>query len=406
MAAERIHTLVIGGGQAGLTMSHRLKQRGLPHLVLERNRIAERWRSERWDGLRFQFPNWSVRLPDFAFPHRDPDGFSASNDILDYITAYAAFVAPPIRCGVEVTKLRRADNARFIAEISDGTIEADNVVVATGPYQRAVIPALRDSIKLFQVHASRYANPEILPGGAVLVVGAGASGAQIAEELLRAGRRVYLSVGRHTRLPRRYRGRDLIWWLREMGVDQTPVEMRGPSRLLPVISGAHGGDTIDFRRFAEQGVTLLGRIAAARDGVLEIAPDLADSLANGDATYAGFLDRADAHIEAAKLDMPQDPAARAVRPDPACVTEPLLSLDLGAHHITSVIWATGYGVDFGWIDIPVLNPQGEPVHRHGISQVPGLYFLGLQWLSRMSSSFLSGVGDDAAVLADHIAART
>jgi len=406
MAVERIPTLVIGGGQAGLTMSHRLKQRDLPHLVLERNRIAERWRSERWDGLRFQFPNWSVRLPDFAFPHHDPDGFSASNDILDYITAYAAFVAPPIRCGVEVTKLRRADNARFIAEISDGTIEADNVVVATGPYQRAVIPALRESIKLFQVHASRYANPETLPGGAVLVVGAGASGAQIAEELLRAGRRVYLSVGRHTRLPRRYRGRDLIWWLRDMGVDQTPVELRGPSRLLPVISGAHGGDTIDFRRFAEQGVTLLGRIAAARDGVLEIAPDLAESLANGDATYAVFLDRADAHVAAAKLDMPLDPAASAVRPDPACVTEPLLSLDLGAHHITSVIWATGYGVDFGWIDIPVLNPQGEPVHRHGISQVPGLYFLGLQWLSRMSSSFLSGVGDDAAVLADHIAART
>jgi putative flavoprotein involved in K+ transport len=407
MAAERIQTLVIGGGQAGLAMSHRLKQRGLPHLVLERNRIAERWRSERWDGLRFQFPNWSVRLPDFAFPHHDPDGFSASRDILDYITAYAAFVAPPIRCGVAVTNLRRADNASgFIAETSDGAIEADNVVVATGPYQRAVIPALRENIKLFQVHASRYANPETLPDGAVLVVGAGASGAQIAEELLRAGRRVYLSVGRHTRLPRRYRGRDLIWWLREMGVDQTPVEMRGPSRLLPVITGAHGGDTIDFRRFAEQGITLLGRITAARDGVLEIAPDLADSLANGDATYTGFLDRADAHVAAEKLDMPEDQAARAVRPDPACLTEPLLNLDLGAHHINSAIWATGYGVDFGWIDIPVLNPQGEPVHHHGISQVPGLYFLGLQWLSKMSSSFLSGVGDDAAVLADHIAGRS
>jgi putative flavoprotein involved in K+ transport len=407
MPVERIQTLVIGGGQAGLTMSHRLKQRGLAHLVLERHRIAERWRSERWDGLRFQFPNWSVRLPDFAFPHHDPDGFSPSRDILDYITAYAAFVAPPIRCGVAVTKLRRGDNASgFIAETSDGAIEADNVVIATGPYQRAIIPdALRDNIDLFQVHASRYANPETLPAGAVLVVGAGASGAQISEELLRAGRRVYLSVGRHTRLPRCSRGRDLIWWLREMGIDQTPVEMRGPSRLLPVISGAHGGDTIDFRRFAEQGVTLLGRIIAARDGVLEIAPDLADSLAGGDATYAGFLDRADAHIAAAKLDMPEDQAARAVRPDPACVTTPVRSLDLGGHGITSVIWATGYGVDFGWIELPVLNPQGEPVHRRGISGVPGLYFLGLQWLSRMNSSFLSGVGDDAAVLADHIAAR-
>jgi putative flavoprotein involved in K+ transport len=404
MPAERIQTLVIGGGQAGLTMSHRLKQRGLPHLVLERHRIAERWRSERWDGLKFQFPNWSVRLPEFAFPHDDPDGFSPSRDILDFITAYAAFVAPPIRCGVAVTALRRGDNC-FVADTSDGAIEADNVVVATGPYQRAVIPAIADNIGLFQVHASRYANPRQMPEGAVLVVGAGASGAQIAEELLRAGRRVFLSVGRHTRLPRRYRGRDLIWWLREMGIDRTPVEMRGPSRLLPVISGAHGGHTIDFRRFAAEGVTLLGRITAARDGLLEVAPDLAESLANGDATYAGFLDRADAHVEAAKWEMPADPAARARLPDPASVTAPLKRLDLAAENITSVIWATGYGVDFGWIDLPVLNPQGEPVHRQGITEIPGLYFLGLQWLSRMNSSFLSGVGDDAAVLADHIAAR-
>jgi putative flavoprotein involved in K+ transport len=408
MPAERIPTLVIGGGQAGLTMSHRLKQRGLKHLVLERHRIAERWRSERWDGLRFQFPNWSVRLPDFPFPHHDPDGFSASRDILDYITAYAAFVAPPIRCGIAVTALRRDGNGTgFIAETSGGAIEADNVVVATGPYQRAIIPAaLPEAIGLYQVHASRYANPQQLPDGAVLVVGAGASGAQIAEELLRAGRRVYLSVGRHTRLPRRYRGHDLIWWLREMGIDRTPVEQRGPSRLLPVISGAYGGHTIDFRRFADEGVTLLGRIAKAHDGVLEIASDLADSLAAGDATYAGFLDRADAHVEAAKLNLPADAAARARRPDPPCVTAPLRHLELPAHGISAVIWATGYGVDFGWIDIPVFNPQGEPIHIRGISQVPGLYFLGLQWLARMNSSFLSGVGDDAAVLADDIAARS
>ena len=404
VAIEHIQTLVIGGGQAGLVMSHRLKQRGLPHLVLERHRIAERWRSERWDGLAFQFPNWSIKLPDFAFPHRDPDGFATTQQIVAFIDAYAAFVAPPIRCGVAVTALRRGDHG-FIAEISGGAIEARNVVVATGPYQRAGIPQLRGDIDLFQVHASRYANPETLAEGAVLVVGAGASGAQISEELLRAGRRVFLSVGRHTRLPRRYRGRDLIWWLREMGIDRTPVEMRGPSRLLPVISGAHGGDTIDFRRFAAEGITLLGRIKAARDSVLEIAPDLADSLAGGDATYAGFVDRADAYVAAAKLDMPQDAAARAIRPDPECVTAPLGCLDLGAHGITSVIWATGYGLDFGWIDVPVLNPQGEPVHRQGITDIPGLYFLGLQWLSRMNSSFLSGVGDDAAVLADHIAGR-
>jgi putative flavoprotein involved in K+ transport len=403
---ERIETLVIGGGQAGLTMSHRLKQHGLPHLVLERHRIAERWRSERWDGLKFQFPNWSVRLPDFAFPHRDPDAFTSTAEIIDFIEAYAALVAPPIRCGIEVTRLRRGDGASgFVAETSDGPIVADNVVVATGPYQRPLIPEVLRDADVFQVHASRYRNPQQLPPGAVLVIGAGASGAQIAEELYRAGRRVFLSVGRHTRLPRRYRGRDLIRWLAELGIDETPVEQRGPSRLLPVITGAYGGHTIDFRRFAADGVTLLGRVQAARDGVIDIAPDLAESLANGDAIYAAFLETVDAHVKQHRLMLPEDPDARACLPDPPCVTEPIRRLGLQAEDLVAVIWATGYGVDFGWIDIPVLDVRGEPVHRNGVSDVPGLYFLGLQWLSKMKSSFLSGVGDDAAVLAGHIAIR-
>jgi putative flavoprotein involved in K+ transport len=191
-----------------------------------------------------------------------------------------------------------------------------------------------------------------------------------------------------------------------MGIDRTPVEQRGPSRLLPLITGAYGGYTIDFRRFAADGVTLLGRVKAAHDGIIDLAPDLAESLANGDAMYASFLDRVDAHIEHHALAMPQDPDARAVLSDPDGVTEPLRRLDLRAEGIGAVIWATGYRVDFGWIDVPVLDARGEPVHRRGVSEVPGLYFLGLQWLSRMSSSFLSGVGDDAADLADHIAARS
>ena len=238
MGVEQIQTLVIGGGQAGLAMSHRLKQRGLAHLVVERHRIAERWRTERWDGLMFQFPNWSVSLPEFAFPHTEPDAFATTGEIVQFIEAYAAFVDPPIRCGVAVTRLRRRDGATgFVAETSGGVIEAENVVVATGPYQGAVMPDLLRGHAVFQVHASRYRNPDQLPPGAVLVVGSGASGAQITEELCRAGRHVYLSVGAHTRLPRRYRGRDLIWWLGEMGIDQTPVEARGPSRLLPLITG-------------------------------------------------------------------------------------------------------------------------------------------------------------------------
>jgi putative flavoprotein involved in K+ transport len=404
MPVDEVETLIIGGGQAGLTMSHRLKQRGIAHLVLERHRIAERWRSERWDGLRFQFPNWSVRLPDFPFPHSEPDAFAGTAEIVAFIEAYAAFVDPPIRCGTNVTRLRRRDGS-FIADIPDGTIEAKNVVVATGPYQRALMPDMLRDENIFQVHASRYKNPEQLPPGAVLVVGTGASGAQIAEELVRAGRRVFLSVGRNGRLPRRYRGKDLIRWYAEMGIDATPVEQRDPSRPLPAITGAYGGRTIDFRRLATDGVTLLGRVKATRDGVLEIAPDLAESVAKGDAYYGGFLDAVDGYVKLRGLNCPEEPAAREVLPNPVCLTEPLRRLDISAENITAVIWATGYGVDFGWIDLPAFDTRGEPVHHHGISEIPGLYFLGLQWLSRLKSSFLSGVGDDAAVLADHIAAR-
>ena len=305
-----------------------------------------------------------------------------------------------------LSRLRQSGDASgFVADTPHGAIDARNVVVATGPYQRPIRPhLLDDSPGIVQVHASRYANPGRLPPGAVLVVGGGASGAQIAEELCGAGRKVFLSIGRHTRLPRRYRGRDLIWWLSEMGIDQTPVEARGPRRLLPVISGAYGGRTVDFRRFAADGMVLLGRVTSADNSIVDIAPDLPESLADGDLRYATFLDMVDAYVQRHALDCPHDPDARAVLPDPPCVTEPLRRLDLRAEGIGSVISATGYGVDFGWIDIPVFDAQGEPLHTGGITGVPGLYFLGLQWLSKMSSSFLSGVGDDAAALADHIAA--
>jgi putative flavoprotein involved in K+ transport len=404
---ERIETLVIGGGQAGLTMSHMLSRRGRPHLVLERNRVAERWRSERWDGLHFQFPNWSVRLPDFPFVTSDPDGFATKQDILKYIDAYADFVKAPLRSGVAVTRLCRGpDGKGFIAETSEGPIESDNVVVATGPYQRPKLPdLLRDHNDLFQVHAASYTNPNQLPPGAVLVIGSGASGAQITEELIRAGRRVFLSVGRHRRVPRRYRGRDLMWWLYALGRDKMTAEERGPDRLLPLITGAYGGHTVDLRQYAADGVTLLGHLSGVRDGGLTFADDLAENIRQGDASYNMFLSMVDAHVASAGLDMPEDPVAHERLPKPPGVATPAAQLDLRAENINAVIWATGYTLDFGWIDMPVIKPDGEPIHHHGIAGVPGLYFIGLQWLSKMMSSFLSGVGDDAARLADHIASR-
>jgi putative flavoprotein involved in K+ transport len=407
-AREKIETLIIGGGQAGLVMSHMLSKRSRAHLIVERNRVAERWRSERWDGLHFQFPNWSVQLPDFPFPHDDAEAFASRDEILAYIEAYADFIKPPLRTNVTVTSLRRrADGGGFIAETSDGGIESDNVVVATGPYQRPKLPdVVGNTGDVFQVHASGYTNPQQLPAGAVLVVGAGASGAQIAEELMRAGRRVYLSVGQHRRLPRRYRGRDFRWWMQMLRRDQLLPADRGPRNFLSlVITGAYGGHTVDFRDFAAAGVTLTGHLVGARDGTLHFADDLVENLKAGDANYRGFLDMADAYVEHARLTMPPDQEAHQPRPDPPGLLNTPDKLDVRADQIGAIVWATGYGVDFGWIDIPVFQPNGEPVHEQGITNVPGLYFLGLVWLSGPGSSFLSGVADDAARLADHLVAR-
>jgi len=407
MVTDYVETLIVGGGQAGLTMSDMLSRRGLSHLVLEKGRIAERWRTERWDGLRFQFPNWSVRLPDFPFPHADPTGFATSGEIVAYLEAYANQAGAKVRCGVTVTALRRnALDGGYVAETSGGPIKALNVVIASGPYQKPVVPDVPGDLGgIFRVHASAYKHADQLPPGAVLVVGSGASGAQIAEELVRCGRKVYLSVGRHKRMPRRYRGHDLIWWLATMGLDQTPVAKRGPDATLPLITGAYGGHTIDFRKFAAQGITLVGRLQSMRDGVLCFAGDLAESLAFGDVAYTGFLDKVDVYIEQHGMDLPSDPLARAKHPDPACLAEPVREFDKNSIGLGSLIWATGYRCDFSWIDLPVLDAKGAPVHDNGVALLPGIYFLGLPWLSRMSSSFLSGVGDDAAHLADIIRSR-
>ncbi|MBI5261800.1 MAG: NAD(P)-binding domain-containing protein [Bradyrhizobium sp.] len=408
MATEQIQTLVVGGGQAGLAMSHMLKERGCEHLVLERHRIAERWRSERWDGLRFQFPNWSVTLPNFPFQSAEPHAYASAREIADFIGAYARFVMPPIRCGVNVQRLRCRDaSAGFVAKTSQGEIAARNVVVATGPYQRPSQPSfLPEKVDLLQIHASSYRNPAQLPSGAVLIIGGGASGAQIAEELVHAGRTVYLSIGKHRRLPRRYRGRDLIWWMSALGLDRVPAENRGEHNSLPLISGAFGGNTIDFRQFAAMGVILLGRLVSVSGRVFEFAPDLAKNIADGDMSLMMFLDMVDAHINCHNMLAPDEPSAREMLPDPPNLATATKRLDLRTEGISTIISATGYAYDFGWIDAPlVLDQRSRPIHRMGITDLPGFYFVGLQWLSTVRSSLLSGVGEDAQRLADHIKAR-
>jgi len=402
---ERVETLIVGGGQAGLAMSERLSQRGRPHLILERHRIVERWRSERWDGLHANGPAWSDSMPGHPIPGVDRDEFATRDQIVDYFIAYAAAIAAPVRCGVTVTHLRRRDSGTgFRAETSAGPIEADHVVAATGPFQRPVVPAIvPDDAGPVQMHANAYRNPGQLPDGAVLVVGSGSSGAQIAEELMRAGRRVYLSVGRHVRPPRRYRGRDFVWWMDTRGLWHLPVGEQTPDHVPLAFSGAYGGVSVDFRRLAVGGVVLLGRTEGFRDGVLHFAPDLAANLAEADAARLAFLDTADRYVEDTALDLPEEPEARNMLPDPLCVTDPIGSVDLRDAGIGAIIWATGYALDFGWLDVPVFDEHGTPVHRRGVTAVPGLYFLGLAWLSKRTSSFICGVGDDAAFLAERIA---
>jgi len=401
---EQVETLIIGGGQAGLAMSEQLSKRGRQHLIVERHRLVERWRSERWDGLHANGPSWSDSMPGHPIPGVAPDEFASRDQIVDYFLAYAEAIQAPVRCGVEVVSLTaRESGGGFRAETSAGAIEAENAVVATGPFQRPVIPPIVPSeTDMLQLHASQYRNPGALPDGAVLVVGAGSSGAQIADELLRAGRQVYLCVGQHMRPPRRYRGRDFVWWMNEQGLWHLPLGDTTPGHAVLAFSGAYGGVSIDYRELAARGLILLGRAESFCDGTMFLADDLAENLAAGDASCLAFLDQSDAYALRAGLALPEEPEARVIRPDPACVTEPIRSLRLQDAGIASIVWATGYALDFGWLKLPVFDEHGTPVHRRGVTAVPGLYFLGLLWLSKRTSSFICGVGDDAAWLAEQI----
>jgi putative flavoprotein involved in K+ transport len=404
VAVEKVNTLVVGAGQAGVAMSEHLTRTGIPHMVLERGRIAERWRSERWDSLVANGPVWHDRFPGMEFDAFDPDAFAPKEKVADYFVGYAESFDAPIRCGVEVKSVTRLEGREgFRVETSEGVIEAANVVAATGPFQKPTYPQIVPAdTDVLQMHSNGYRNPSQLPEGAVLVVGAGSSGVQIADELRASGRTVYLSVGAHDRPPRAYRGRDYCWWLGVLGKWDAPAPKPGTEHIAIAVSGADGGKTIDFRRLAGEGMNLVGVTTGFENGILRFAPDLADNIRRGDANYLSVLREADAYAERNGLDLPPEPEAHQIGPDPDCMTNPILELDLKKAGITTILWATGYALDFGWLKVDAFDETGRPKHQRGVSAERGVYFLGLPWLSRRGSSFIWGVWHDARFIADQI----
>ncbi len=407
MSEKSVDTVVVGAGQAGIAMSEHLGKLGIDHIVLEKSRIAEAWRTARWDSLVANGPAWHDRFPGMEFEHHSPDAFVPKEAVADYMEDYASQIAAPVRSGVEVKRVEKNQGGTgFVIDTSDDTYLANHVVAATGAFQIPVIPpVIPAETELLQIHSAGYRNPAQLPEGAVMIVGAGSSGAQIAEELMQAGRKVYLSVGAHDRPPRSYRGRDFVWWLGVLGKWDMVTPGPGTEHVTIAVSGAHGGKTVDFRRFASSGITLVGLTEGFADGKLSFADDLQRNIAAGDANHLSLLDEADAYIARNGLDLPEEPEARRTWPDPDCLTNPVRELDLREQRIGTVIWATGFSTDYSWLQVDALDEDGRPAHQRGISTEPGVYFLGLPWQSRRGSSFIWGVWHDAKFIADQIAIR-
>lgn len=399
-------TVIIGGGQAGLALSFHLANRGREHIILERRRVAERWHAERWDSLRFQYPNWTLRLPGVSYSGDAPGDFAPYLDVAKFIENYAATIKAPVRTGCEVTALSEAVGGDGYAVKSEsGTIVARHVIIATGPFQRTHIPELAELLpaNLYQTDASRYRHPGQLPDGAVLVVGSGASGHQIADELLSQGRTVYLSVSRHRRVPRRYRGKDAFWWFEKTGRFNTAIDSF-PGRVYPpstVVTGADGGYDIDARRFASLGGKLLGRLAGISDSTLHFGDDANRVLGEADKAFADFIIAADASVQRSWLDDGVEPAM-AHAPISQTPIDTSSALHIGVANIRSVVWCTGYGFAFDWVKVPVLDSRGAPIQTRGVTTCPGIYFLGLHWMHTFKSGQLPFVGEDAAYVADHI----
>ena len=400
--------LVVGGGQAGLAVSYYLKQRNIDHLIFEKHHIAYSWQDKRWDSFCLVTPNWQCQLPGFPYAGDDPDGFMLKSEVVQYVRDYAASFAAPVQEGVAVRRVQPLAGDRFEVDTSIGTFTADQVVIATGGYHTPRIPRVAERLprSIQQLHSSQYRNPEQLPAGDVMVVGTGQSGCQIAEDLHLAGRRVHLCVGSAPRSPRRYRGKDVVDWLDQMGyydmpIDQHPQKETVRHRTNHYLTGRDGGREIDLRKFATEGMKLYGRLQNVEGDRLYFQANLKQHLDEADAVAESIKATIDQFIERHQLDAPLEAPYRPVwEPE-----EEFTEMAIAGTNIGSVIWSTGFNANFQWIEVPVFDGRGEPCHDRGVTPVKGLYFIGLPWLYTWGSGRFSGVARDALYLADQIVAK-
>jgi len=403
-----IDTVIIGGGQAGLATSYHLAQRRGEHVVLEQADLpGSAWRDGRWDSFTLVTPNWSFRLPGAEYAGSDPDGFMPKDEIVAAFERYVSRFDLPVRYGTQVASVELAHDGRgYLVTTSDTSLRARNVVVATGPFQTPKVPPFSAELPgaVTQIHSSRYRNPGSIPDGAVLVVGSAQSGCQIADELYRSGRTLYLCVGSAGRVPRRYRGKDIVDWMYLRGLfDLTADSLPSPQARYapnPHVTGRDGGRTLNLHQFARDGVVLLGHLIGADGEALRIAPDLHASLAKVDAFEAEMVRMVDSYVVETSMDAP--PEVLPHLGDGYRLAE-ITDLNLRAAGITTIIWAMGYAADYSIVKLPIFDEVGYPEQRRGVTAHPGLYFVGLPWMHTRKSSLLMGVGEDAAYVASSIA---
>jgi putative flavoprotein involved in K+ transport len=403
---DHVPVIIIGAGQAGLAMSYHLTARKMRHLLLERFRAAHAWREQRWDSFCLVTPNWQCRLPGHPYSGSDPDGFMVKDEIVQYLDDYITLLSPPLHEGVEVQRIARSERARFQLDTSEGTYLADQVVMATGGYHEAHLPAMSRALapEIVQLNAASYKNARSLPDGAVLVVGSGQSGCQIAEDLHLSGRQVHLCVGSAPRVARRYRGRDVVWWLDRMGhydmsIDKHPDGVAVRKKHNHYVTGRDGGRDIDLRKFAKEGMQLHGRLLDIDQHGLRLGDDLEQNLDRADATDNRIKNNIDDYIVLNQIEAPPEPRYRAVWKPESRPSQ----LSLREANIRSVIWCIGFGIDYSYIELPVFDDTGYPRHDRGVTPEQGLYFLGLPWQHTWGSGRFSGVGADAEHLANAIA---